>query len=134
MPLTFNAADHTYALDGEPLLSVSRVLDLAGIHAPVWYDEATANLTAQRGQAVHRATELLELGTLDWATVDPIVLPYVRCYERFLAEHRFEVLAREQIVYSTRNRYAGTFDRLAILDGQRAIMDIKTSAKVEAWM
>src|SRR2546422_6535928 len=134
MPLTFNAADHTYALDGEPLLSVSRVLELAGIHAPVFYDEATANLAAQRGTALHRATELLELGTLDWATVDPIVLPFVRCYERFLREHLFRWDEREDMVYSIRHRYAGTYDRLGVLDGTRVLMDVKTAAKVEPWM
>src|SRR5882724_6992190 len=135
MPLTFIEATHEYFLDGEPLLSVSRVLELAGIHAPVFYDEATANLAAQRGTALHRATELLELGTLDWATVDPIVLPYVRCYERFLREYSlFQVDAREQRVYHSTLRYGTTLDRSGVLSAEPSIVELKTSAKVEPWM
>ncbi len=50
--------------------------------------------------------------------------------EAWAKEHGFEPIRSEQVVYSHRYRYAGTFDLLGYVDGRLTLIDLKTSKAV----
>jgi len=127
--LEFNEELHQYKLDGVVVPSVTQVIAAAGLQPDMsfvdpWY--------LARGTAVHRATELLDLGTLDWDTVDDEVEPYLAAYQQFLDDlgDDYQAGEPEQRVVNQAYRYAGTIDRAPIFRGHRAVLDIKTGAKL----
>ena len=118
--VTFEPEDHVYTLHGttnaegkKVLPSVTQIiqdnnlgfdfsvlpkLDLA------WYGD--------RGTKVHLACEYLDKGILDWATVDPRILGFVKSYQLGKHEYQFEVYETEKLVFDPLCRYAGTLDRI----------------------
>lgn len=128
MTLTFDESSHSYHLNGVKLPGVTSVLSVIG-----GYDGIPAKIleiAAARGQAVHRATELEDLGTLDYASLDDEVSGYLVGYQRFKDEMRPEFIGIEQPCYHKQLHYAGTADRELILHGKRnaklACLDLKT--------
>jgi hypothetical protein len=81
---------------------------------------------AARGTDLHKAAEQLALGQKP--EVEDEVLPYVEQYRAFLDQHAPEFLMSEAPVYSPRYGYAGTCDGIMVLDGQRVVFDLKTTA------
>ena len=84
---------------------------------------------AERGRAVHLATQFHDEGDLDEDTVHPEVMPYLKAYYRFLEEARPEWMGIEQIVHHERMGYCGMLDRHGVLHGVKkapeCILDIK---------
>ncbi|MGO4278245.1 PD-(D/E)XK nuclease family protein [Cupriavidus sp. RAF20_2] len=122
--LLFNEASHTYTADGVVIPSVTQILaplnDLSFIKPDV------LQYKRELGTAVHKATELYDQGELDEATVPAVVQPYLNGWIRLRAELSFEILGMEERVFHPAHRYAGTYDRLVLLDGKRCIWDLKT--------
>ena len=56
--------------------------------------------------------------------------PFVESYQRWLAEIQPDFIALEEMVCSTTHGYAGTFDSIAWIDGERWLLDIKTGKAV----
>jgi hypothetical protein len=128
--LTFEPEAHVYHLNGQRLPSVTQVLEPL-----INYDGVPNGIlqhAADRGTAVHLATEFWDDGDLDEESIDPEVLPYVQAWQRFRAESGFVVERSEVRVYSARHRFAGTFDCLGILRGRRVIVEKKTTAILAA--
>lgn len=128
MPLLdFDPESHTYRFDGRVVPSVTQIL------RPVGFDysavpPATLDYAAQRGTAVHSATEFFDDGDLDEDSLDLEILPYVEAWRRFREESGFQVFRSEVRVYSQRHGFAGTFDCLGVLGRQLAIVEKKTTA------
>lgn len=81
-----------------------------------------------RGTEIHKAAEAKALGTE--IVVDVEHIPYVEQYQRFLDEHQPEFLMAEAPVYHPSNPgYAGTLDAIMVIDGQRLVVDLKTTDK-----
>lgn len=85
-----------------------------------------------RGKQLHTAAEYLALGRpVEEAGVDPIHLPWVHQFQRFLDDHKPEFLMAEAPVYNLTQLYAGTLDgvvRLGALGEQyQILMDVKTT-------
>lgn len=124
--LTFEHEEHVYRFNGGRVPSVTQLLE------PLINYEGVPNgilqHAADRGTAVHLATEFWDDGDLDDDSIDPEVLPYVQAWQRFRDESGFVVERSEVRVYSARHRFAGTFDCLGILRGRRAIVEKKTTA------
>ncbi|WP_313818749.1 PD-(D/E)XK nuclease family protein [Cupriavidus sp.] len=122
--LLFDEASHTYTADGVVIPSVTQILaplnDLSFIKPDV------LQYKRELGTAVHKATELYDQGELDEATVPAVVQPYLDGWIRLRAELSFEILGMEERVFHPAHRYAGTYDRLVLLDGKRCIWDLKT--------
>lgn len=110
MNITFDAATHSYTIDGRPVPSVTQVLEPATDWSfiPAWQLEAARAL----GQDVHLAINLMVQDRLDWKSVDPAVLPYVTGAALFLRESGATVLASELVLGSRRLGVAGTLDLL----------------------
>ena len=127
--LLFFDEGHKYTLDGEDLPSVSELTRF--ISREIYGDVGQFNLdrAADRGTAVHKATELLDkYGT---AEIDEDIAPYLQAYIAFRKEHKCEWQKIEYATHHPDNLYAGTLDRVGTVDGNLAILDIKTSSTIQ---
>ena len=123
--LLFFDEGHKYTLDGEELPSVSELCRF--LSREIYNDISQFKLdsAAQRGTAVHKATEVLDkYGTVD---VQEDILPYVQAYLKFRKEHEVDWKRIEYAVHHPEERYAGTVDRYGLLDGEEALVDLKTT-------
>jgi len=123
--LRFDAATHAYTLDGVRIPSVTQLLEAAGL-VELFGDAEQLAYARDRGTAVHVATELDDLGTLDESTVADEVWPYLRAWRKFRAEARFEPDRVEMQLAHPRLRYAGTIDRIGSMRRKRGLLDIKS--------
>ena len=57
-----------------------------------------------------------------------MVHPYLVAWIRFIDDTGFRVEMNEQFVFHDRYFYAGTLDRVGLLNGVRSVIDIKTVA------
>lgn len=87
---------------------------------------------ARLGTMVHLACELDDADDLDESSTPDAVAPYLAAYRRFRAESGAVIEASEQRVYSVPHRYAGTLDRVMLLNGERWLVDLKTSIATPA--
>ena len=127
--LLFFDEGHKYTIDGEELPSVSELTRF--ISREIYGDVGQFNLdrAADRGTAVHKATELLDkYGT---AEIDEDIAPYLQAYIAFRKEHKCEWQKIEYATHHPDNLYAGTLDRVGTVDGNLAILDIKTSSTIQ---
>lgn len=107
--LTFDAATHRYRVGDRFVPNITLIVPSDYSHVrPDVLEKAR-----QRGHAVHKATELYDLGVLDWSTLDPKVEPYLVAWISFLADYEceFEPYDIERLLYHPIDHYAGTGDR-----------------------
>lgn len=132
MSLTFDEASHTYQWNGQPVPGCTTVL--APLYDFSMVKDEILNLARERGDAVHKATELLDQDDLAWDSLDARIVPYVEAWKAFKAESGWVPVEMEQRVYHTVHRYAGTFDRVLWKnEGTRcryAMCDIKTVSQL----
>ena len=103
------------------LLRVTGILKAAGLCDMQWASEDAMD----RGTAVHLACQYLDEGGLDFATLDPALMPAVEQYVEFLDHVAPEILAIEEEVRNATLRYAGRLDRRVSINGREGILDIK---------
>lgn len=121
--IAFDEARHEYTVAGRVVPHVT------GIMAPLQsWERVPVNVLARAaalGHAVHKATELHDLGTLDEATVHPLVVPYLDAWRQFRLDTGFRPRLIEQYVHNATLGYAGTLDREGELE-RPTIIDIKS--------
>lgn len=122
--LTFRESDHSYALDGKTIPSVTQILKVLGGYEGVPAD--VLNAKAELGTAVHQVCSYHLLGTLDESTVHERVAPYYKQFQRFLRESGMDIVLTETQVYSRKYWYAGTLDIYGFLNDVESLIDIKT--------
>ena len=110
-----------YRVDGQPRLSVTQVLTLAGRIESRWFSPEAA----ERGEMVHAFTEQVDKGG---RTVLPSgMFGYGEAYLKFLYTVKPVWTHIEHEVHHDRWKLAGRIDRVASrLLGQPGILDIKT--------
>lgn len=81
---------------------------------------------ADRGSQVHAIAEAIVRGHPP-AEIPEELGAYVAAYHGFLKEWEPRWIAVEQMVFSLKHNYAGTFDAFAEIAGERWLLDIKTS-------
>lgn len=121
----FDDATHTYTLDGVKVPGVTSIIE------PIRpdFDRVPPDVLERKrqlGTAVHLACELDDDGELE--ACDAVLLPYLQAWQKFRADTGAQVIANERRMVHLSLRYAGTIDRLAVIDGERWLLDIKTSA------
>lgn len=124
----FREQGHVYLLDGEELPCVSDLCRF--MHKEIYKDTPVWQMeqAAARGTAVHLATEVLDRqGAAD---IEEEYLPYLQAYAAFHAQHSVFWELIEQPFYHPDHRYAGTIDRYGLLDGEKALVDVKTTHTV----
>jgi hypothetical protein len=125
---TFDGDHHLYLVQGRPVPSVTQVLHSTGLGAD--YSMVSPEVLERKrliGQFVHEATQYLDEGSLDLASVDPELQPYLCAYQRFLRESGFQPqLIEHRIVGSIGGMLCGgTVDRVGMMNGQLWIIDLK---------
>ena len=119
---TFDPQSHSYFLDGVQIPGVTRVLREAGL-VPNYGGFSGPQY---RGLHVHTACEYLDLNDLDWSSVHPDYIGYVRAWDRFKKESGFNPTLIEYQSWHKLYRYGGTLDRRGSLNGSHFILEIKT--------
>jgi len=129
MQLDFDSQAHVYRLDGRVVPSVTQLLEPLVDFSMV--NDKVLEAARVFGTHVHQACHLDDLGELDWATLDPALVPYVEAWRRFLNESGAVVIASEKPVYHAALNYAGTPDRVLSWGKQRLVVpDIKATSVV----
>lgn len=110
------------------MISVTGILKAEGFIDTQWFDEYSAT----RGTYVHKACELLDRGELEEAELDPILIPYVSAWQKFMKDSGFQITEMETRLISETHQFSGKPDRIGILNGCQAIIDIK-SGLLQPW-
>lgn len=135
--LTFIKDRHEYRLDGSRIPHVTQVTDLLSDYSGIPRDTLAA--AADRGSAVHLATQYWDCGELDMESLPAEVAPYVDAWAKFRKETGFTPAAIEFRVLSSTYRYAGTLDRTGnfarladIKPTEPVLLDLKATYKLMA--
>ena len=115
MQIEFDETTHTYRADGVEVPSVTQVLSEVGINCVDHIPEEKLEAAGIRGRHIHAACHYLDDGDLDFDTVKPEYLGYIRAYENFKNESGFFPRMKEAFVFSEELRVAGTLDRLGTI-------------------
>jgi hypothetical protein len=124
--LVLDDETHTYRWEGREVPGVTRVLGDAKILDYSGIPQHILDRAAERGKAAHLALEYLDAGTLDRATLDSELEPYVHAYEAFCIDSGFMCWSAEKCRYNKQRGYAGRFDRTGTFGRDAAIVDFKT--------
>ena len=92
--------------------------------------EAVKKQSASEGTAIHETVEQILIGQSP--VVEPSIAPAIEAFKKFLEEKNIQVDAdfvEKQVVHQE-ERYAGTLDALALIDGKFGVLDIKTSQAI----
>ena len=128
--LAFDEAKHIYMTRGQRIPAVSEILrPLANTLFPVQVDDYRRQ-RADIGTRVHRLTLAIDTGQHIDAADAADIIGYLGAYRRFLRDRSPSICYSEQPVVDTDAWYAGTVDRIAIIDGRPWIIDIKTSREI----
>lgn len=127
--LIFNAETHIYMLNGQMIPSVTQVLECVGLLDTQWFTD----YHRWRGSAVHMACHYLDEGALDWNTVQSEYSGHVAAYSQFKKDTGFEPEMIEKPLYCPTWRFAGTPDRVGLLNGRRAVIDLKNVSSAPAY-
>jgi len=86
--------------------------------------------SADEGTRVHEAAEAILTGKEP--VVDPDIAPAVKAFQQFIDERNVQVDPEyvERRVVNHNDRYAGTVDSVALIDGKLGVLDLKTSAGI----
>lgn len=126
--LTFTPETHEYKYSGVVIPSVTQILGSAGMVEIPHFRDGRVERKAIIGKMVHRACEWLNHGNLNWDTVDPVIYPYARAYEKFLAKSGFRPILTEHRFTAMVDglRYAGMLDVAGFIDSIPWLIDLKT--------
>jgi hypothetical protein len=127
MPVVLDERTHEYAVDGRPVLGVTKALGLGGCISRHWSDVWYAD----RGTAIHKATELDDLGELDESSVDPVIGGFLNGWRKFRREASPVLQFIERKFYEACYGYCGTIDRVMYLNGAPGVLDIKSGAPMD---
>lgn len=126
MSLTFEPIEHRYTWNGIVVPSVTQALKAANILDYRHIPQDILQRAAIRGTAAHKACELWDLETLNEETLDEEIRPYLEAYKRFTVETGWIPGRIEERHFNRTYTYAGTFDRIGLLNGALVCLDFKT--------
>ncbi len=124
----FDPKEHRYFFGTREVPSVTAILKGAGLIDTDFMTEYGRT----RGSYVHEATALFDREELNESTLAPVLLPYLNAYKAFRAELGFEPIHIERPLGADLRGFAGTVDRIGMMNGRRALIEIKTSVEY-AW-
>jgi len=92
--------------------------------------EKVKKLSASEGTLIHETVEKILTGQSP--IIDPSIAPSINAFLEFIGENNIQVdheFVEKQVV-NYDDRYAGTLDAMALIDGKFGILDIKTSQAI----
>jgi len=92
--------------------------------------ESIKEKSASEGTLIHEAAEKIFIG--ENPEIDPSIAPSIEALRRFIEMKNIQVDPEfvEKQVVNYDDRYAGTLDALALIDGKFGVLDIKTSQAI----
>lgn len=131
--LHFDTATHTYRVGGQPIPSVTQILEASKISDFSGVPPEILRHAADRGTAVHQACWFDDQNDLDESSLHPEVTGYLNAWRRFRDEQDIAITLIETRVYSSMG-FAGTFDRLVTMPKWgEAMLDLKTGEETASW-
>lgn len=128
-----------YTIDGAWYPRVTKIVSIKAkpalyryyADAPSFKDaQATTERSAEEGTLVHEAVEAILLGKPKPADqLDLRIIPAITAFVEFLDRNNIQTAPEwvERRILHKDERYAGTIDALALIDGKFGVLDIKTS-------
>lgn len=127
--LILRESDHTYWLGAERFPSVSEIIKPVCNYGGV--PEDVLERKSEIGRATHLFAEWHDTKVEFFAnSVDPAVKPYLKAWKKFCAEMKPKWEEVERKRHHPVHRFAGTNDRIGIINGKRWLIDIKTVATI----
>lgn len=130
IPLEFDPSRHIYTVAGIEVVSVTRVLSRLGL-SPTYPDTPEAEAKRNFGTSVHSWT--VEVDQVEATSIPPDhkfpsedICKCGDAWSQFKKDYNVQILHTELPVYCHSKEYAGTIDRVAMIDGKLTIIDIKT--------
>lgn len=123
--LEFHNDTHTYYLNDKRIPGVSEIIKDLGISSLYGIDTDFIAYKKEVGTQVHKACDLIDLGIVDDENLPDDVIPYVAAYRDFIKDKSPIIESIEAKIHLD-DMYAGTRDRMVILDGKTWTIDIKT--------
>ena len=125
--IEFIPETHQYIVDGKEVPSVTTILNYMSDAEYGKIPQATLDQAARRGRLVHEYTELIDCDALP-DEIEYEVAGYLKAYKNFLRDYKPDWLLIEAPLYCEQYGYAGTVDRIGMIDDELCIVDIKTLA------
>ncbi|MEK7555480.1 MAG: hypothetical protein AAB516_01515 [Patescibacteria group bacterium] len=128
-----------YEIDGVWFPRVTKIVDIKSKPALYYFyaemsnfaeGEAVKKQSASEGTAIHEAVEKVFRGEIP--QVEEKIMPAFNAFLNFINEKNIQVDSEciEKQVVNHDERYAGTLDALALIDGKFGVLDIKTSQAI----
>lgn len=128
-----------YDIEGTWFPRVTKILEIKSKPALYHYYAAAANYksaqeatqkSAAEGTLIHETVEKIMVG--EKPAVDPTIGPAIGAYLNFIEEKNIQVAPEfvEKRIIHYGERYAGTIDAVALIDGKLGVLDIKTSQAI----
>ena len=127
--LQFDEARHIYTRNGKVLPSVTQIIKPITEYSSAISPEIMAH-AALRGQAVHKACEIIDMGLEFAEPLSEEIVPYVDAWKLFVAEKRVTITATEQRLFHPTMQYAGTFDAIGVIGNDEWLIDRKAIAQL----
>lgn len=127
----FDEATHTYTLDGVKLPSVTHIIRYLAVDKASSADPNMAMIARERGSAVHEATVMYDYSGEIPDDFPAEYAPYLEAYVQFVRDYQPKWELIEHPMADEAAGFAGTLDRFGLIDDEYAILDIKTSYKVD---
>jgi len=128
-----------YEIDGVWYPRVTKILEIKA--KPALYHfygelnsfaegEKVKKISAGEGTLIHETVEKILIG--ESPVIDPSIAPSIKAFTEFIEKNNIQVdkdFVEKQVV-NYEQRYAGTLDALALIDGKFGVLDIKTSQAI----
>ncbi len=131
--LTFDEEAHEYRENGKPIVSTTQLLKSVGFGPQGDFRSSAMERGMMRGNIVHedyqkRAETGERVCTEGFES-------YGIAMDRFIADHEVEFVESEKIMIGTLFgvRIAGTMDSIMYVDGERCLVDYKTSKAIDKY-
>ncbi len=120
---------HIYLLNGVITPCVSDILRFIFPNKYKGVDKRVLTKKAEYGSVVHKAIECLEQN-LDMPELNYIQEASLDQYKKIKEDNNIKVISQEQKIHYE-NKYCGTYDMEATIQGEHSLVDIKTTAELD---
>lgn len=131
--ISFDAKNHEYKHQGKRVPSVTQILADCKLIDLSMVPERFLHAACEFGGVVHSATEYFDKGELDYNSISDEVNAYIDAWDLFIKQFSVQIIEIEMRVHSKKYGFAGTLDRVAIVNGKISILDIKSGSPQKAY-
>lgn len=121
--------EHLYLCNGEIVLSVTQILQQVFPDKYKGVPDTILKRKADYGTIMHEAIQTFE-ETGVYPELDYIQEASFKQYLELKEKNKLEVIEQEQII-NYKDIYAGRFDMIANVNGEKCLLDIKTTTKLD---